>query len=120
MQNNRAPGPLPYRQAPAICTGFPPVSLALAYIANKRLTYSTEYSPWEINRFSDSQGTPCILWNPKVRYRNYKCPPLVSILSQLDPVHTQTSHFPDIHLNIILPIYAWVSQAVSFPHFSPP
>jgi len=78
---------------------LPPVSSALTYRTNKCITYllaySMEESPsWEVNRFSDSQEIPCILWNPKVHYRNYKCPPPVPILSQLDPVHTPTSHIP--------------------------
>jgi len=51
-------------------------------------------TPW--SRFSANQEIPRILWNPKIHYRIYRCPPPVTILSQISPVHAPS------HLSCIL------------------
>jgi len=87
------------------------------------LTYCMEQSPsWEADRFSASEEIPLILWNAKVHYRIHKCRPTVPILSQLDLVHTPTSHFLKIDINTILPSTPGTSKwslSFRFPHQNP-
>ena len=74
------------------------------------------------NRFSASQEISHILYNPKLYYRIHKSPPPVPTLSQLEPVHTPTSHFLKIHFIIIFlstPGSPKWSLSLKFPHHNP-
>jgi len=87
------------------------------------LTYSMVQSlSWEANWFAASQEIPRISRDPKVHYWTHKRPPPVSILGQPNPVHIPTSHFLEIHPNIIHPStprsHQW-SLSLWFPHQDP-
>jgi len=55
-----------------------------------------------------------ILWDPHARHLAHNNPPLVPILSQINPVHVLPPYFLKIHFNIIhksTPVF----QVVSYP-----
>jgi hypothetical protein len=51
---------------------------------------------WEAANCAATQELPSVLYNLKVHYRLHKSPPLVPILSQIDPIPTIPSYLSKI------------------------
>jgi len=70
-------------------------------------------APWEANSSSASQEIPHILRKLKVHYHIYESPPLLPVMSQINPIHAPSPiSWKFIFLS---PIYVWVIQVLFFP-----
>jgi hypothetical protein len=65
---------------------------------------------WEAVNCAATQEFPSILRNPAVHYCVHKSPPLIPILSQIDPVNNIPSYLSKIHLNTVHPLTSWSSS----------
>jgi len=79
-------------------------------------------SSWEANSCSAIQDIPSISLCPKFRYSLHNGPPLVQILSRMNPVHALLRYFIQILFNIILPLIPRSSKwhlSFRFSHQNP-
>jgi hypothetical protein len=71
--------------------------------------------PWEATDCAAAQKLPSILWNPKIYYRVHKSPPLVPILSHINPIHAIPSYLSTFHFNSVHSPTSWSSEwSISF------
>jgi hypothetical protein len=85
-------------------TVIPKVSLTRLFIPRATVSVLCTYLlTYGAVNCAAPQEIPSILWNPKVQYRVQKSPPLVPILSHIDPIHSIPSYLSKIHFNIVYP-----------------
>jgi hypothetical protein len=81
------------------CSSYVRLPSGVSYITHSLM----ELSPsWEATNCAATQELPSVLWNPKVHYRVHKNPPLVPVLSQINPNHTIPSY---LRSSLILSIH---------------
>ena len=84
---------------------------ALELQQTNKLNSIQQSSSWEADSSSASHKSLRILCNPKVHYRAHNSPTLVSILNNINGIHTPRP-FLEHPFYYFLPIYAFVFHAV--------
>jgi hypothetical protein len=84
-------------------------SSIILYTSHVLITSVMVLSPSsEAAKCAATQELPSIVWKPKIQYHVHESPPLIPILSQINPIHTITFYLRSIlilstHLHLGLP-----------------
>jgi len=83
------------------------------------INYTDQRLSWEVNSYSASEQSPCLIRKSKVHYSVHSNLPQVPILGQMHPVHNFAPYFPKIHSNIYLSAFEILFPSYFRPKLSP-